>query len=291
MALDWSHVQIFLALAEAGSLNRAAPQLGLSQPTLGRQLVALEESLGQVLFERHSRGLSLTEAGQALLPAARRMREGAQELALALAARDQSLAGTVRLTASDIVSTYFLPPVLHALRQCYPEVQIELVVSNEQEDLQQRSADIALRMVRPEQEMLVARKLSEWPVGVFAHRDYIARRGLPQMGHVLEHDWLGYDRSDRMLRGFAAAGMPVPVSFFGLRCDNQVVVWEAMRAGMGLAVSAVALGERDPDVQQVLHDLPIEPLHLWLTAHRELRDTPRLRVIYDALAQAFARPF
>lgn len=291
MALDWSHVQIFLALAEAGSLNRAAPQLGLSQPTLGRQLVALEESLGQLLFERHSRGLSLTEAGQALLPAARRMREGAQELALALAARDQSLAGTVRLTASDIVSTYFLPPVLHVLRQRYPEVQIELVVSNEQEDLQQRSADIALRMVRPEQEMLVARKLSEWRVGVFAHRDYIARRGLPQMSTILEHDWLGYDRSDRMLCGFAAAGTPVPVSFFGLRCDNQVVIWEAMRAGMGLAVSAVALGERDPEVQQVLHELPIEPLHLWLTAHRELRDTPRLRVIYDALAQAFARPF
>ncbi|WP_428510358.1 LysR family transcriptional regulator [Roseateles sp.] len=290
MALDWSHVQIFLALAEAGSLNRAAPQLGLSQPTLGRQLVALEESLGQLLFERHSRGLSLTEAGHALLPAARRMREGAQELALALAARDQSLAGTVRLTASDIVSTYFLPPVLHALRQRYPEVQIELVVSNEQEDLQQRSADIALRMVRPEQEMLVARKLSEWRVGVFAHRDYIARRGLPQMSTILEHDWLGYDRSDRMLRGFAAAGTPVPVSFFGLRCDNQVVIWEAMRAGMGLAVGAVALGERDSEVQQVLHELPIEPLHLWLTAHRELRDTPRLRVIYDALATAFARP-
>jgi len=283
-------VQIFLTLAEAGSLNRAAPQLGLSQPTLGRQLVALEESLGQLLFERHSRGLSLTEAGHALLPAARRMREGAQELALALAARDQSLAGTVRLTASDIVSTYFLPPVLHALRQRYPEVQIELVVSNEQEDLQQRSADIALRMVRPEQEMLVARKLSEWPVAVFAHRDYIARRGLPQMGNVMEHDWLGYDRSDRMLRGFAAAGMPVPVSFFGLRCDNQVVIWESMRAGMGLAVSAVALGERDPAVQRVLPELLIEPLQMWLTAHRELRDTPRLRVIYDALATAFARP-
>jgi len=234
--------------------------------------------------------LSLTEAGHALLPAARRMREGAQELALALAARDQSLAGTVRLTASDIVSTYFLPPVLHALRQRYPEVQIELVVSNEQEDLHQRSADIALRMVRPEQEMLVARKLSEWPVAVFAHRDYIARRGLPQMGNVMEHDWLGYDRSDRMLRGFAAAGTPVPVSFFGLRCDNQVVIWESMRAGMGLAVSAVALGERDPAVQRVLPELLIEPLQMWLTAHRELRDTPRLRVIYDALATAFARP-
>jgi len=291
MALDWSQVQIFLALAEAGSLNRAAPMLGQSQPTLGRQLVALEESLGQLLFERHSRGLSLTEAGQALLPAARRMREGAQDLALALAARDQSLAGTVRLTASDIVSTYFLPPVLSEIRQRYPAVQIELVVSNEQEDLQQRSADIALRMVRPEQELLVARKLSEWPVGVFAHRDYIARRGLPQMSTVLEHDWLGYDRSDRMLRGFAAAGTPVQASFFGLRCDNQVVLWELMRAGMGLAVGALALGEREPQVQQVLPELAIEPLAMWLTAHRELRDTPRLRLVFDALASAFARPY
>ena len=291
MALDWSQVQIFLALAEAGSLNRAAPMLGQSQPTLGRQLVALEESLGQLLFERHSRGLSLTEAGQALLPAARRMREGAQDLALALAARDQSLAGTVRLTASDIVSTYFLPPVLSEIRQRYPAVQIELVVSNEQEDLQQRSADIALRMVRPEQELLVARKLSECPVGVFAHRDYIARRGLPQMSTVLEHDWLGYDRSDRMLRGFAAAGTPVQASFFGLRCDNQVVLWELMRAGMGLAVGALALGEREPQVQQVLPELAIEPLAMWLTAHRELRDTPRLRLVFDALASAFARPY
>jgi len=287
MALDWSQVQIFLALAEAGSLNRAAPLLGQSQPTLGRQLLALEQSLGQQLFERHSRGLSLTEAGRALLPAARRMREGAQELALALAAREQSLAGTVRLTASDIISIHFLPPVLRDLRQRHPEVQIELVVSNELEDLQQRSADIALRMVRPEQEMLVARKLGEWPVGVFAHRDYIARRGLPQMSTVLEHDWLGYDRSDLMLRGFAAAGTPVQASFFGLRCDNQVLLWEAMRAGMGLAVGALALAAREPLVQRVLPELPIEPLNMWLTAHRELRDTPRLRLVFDALAAAF----
>jgi DNA-binding transcriptional LysR family regulator len=290
MNLDWSQVQIFLALAEAGSINRAAPLLGQSQPTLGRQLQALEESLGRQLFERNSRGLRLTEAGLALLPAARRMREGAQELALALAARDKSLAGTVRLTASEVVGIYFLPSVLRDLRQRYPEVQIELVVSNEQQDLQQRSADIALRMVRPQQEALVARKLGEWPVGVFAHRDYIARRGVPLMGNLLEHAWLGYDRSDLMLRGFAAAGTPVPASFFGLRCDNHVMIWEAMRAGAGLAVGAVALGQRDPMLQRVLPELPIAPMGMWLTAHRELRDTPRLRVVFDALAAAFEAP-
>ncbi|MFY7865465.1 LysR family transcriptional regulator [Roseateles sp.] len=287
-SLDWSLLQTFLVLAETGSLNRAAPVLGQSQPTLSRQLAALEAALGQSLFERHARGLSLTPAGQALLPAAQRMREGAQELALALSAQDQSLAGTVRLTASEIVCAYFLPSVLSDLRQRHPEIQIELVASNEVENLLERSADIALRMVRPDQATLVARKLGDWPVGVFAHQDYLARHGMPTMDTVLSHQWLGYDRNDQMLRGFAAAGFAVQPDFFGFRCDNQVVVWEAMRAGMGLAVGALALAAREPDLVQVLPEIQIPALPMWLTAHRELRDTPRLRLVFDALAEAFS---
>ncbi len=287
-ALDWSLLQTFLALAETGSLSRAAPALGQSQPTLSRQLAALEAALGQSLFERHARGLSLTPAGQALLPAAQRMREGAQELALALSAQDQSLAGTVRLTASEIVCAYFLPPVLSDLRRRHPEIQIELVASNEVENLLERSADIALRMVRPEQATLVARKLGDWPVGVFAHQDYLARHGQPTLENVLQHQWLGYDRNPQMLRGFAAAGFAVGPEFFGFRCDNQVVVWEAMRAGMGLAVGALSLAQRESTLQQVLPELNIPALPMWLTAHRELRDTPRLRVVFDALAAAFS---
>jgi hypothetical protein len=105
---------------------------------------------------------------------------------------------------------------------------------------------------------------------------------------VLSHQWLGYDRNDQMLRGFAAAGFAVQPDFFGFRCDNQVVVWEAMRAGMGLAVGALALAARESDLVQVLPEIQIPALPMWLTAHRELRDTPRLRLVFDALAVAFS---
>lgn len=285
--LDWSLLQGFLVLAETGSLSRAAPLLASSQPTLSRQLALLEAQLGQALFERSPRGLRLTAAGQALLPAARRMREGAQDLALALAGQEQSLAGTVRITASEIVSTYLLPSVLTGLREAHPEIEIELVASNEVEDLIDRSADIAVRMVRPVQPTLVARKLADWPLGLFAHRRYIERHGLPTATTMADHHWLGYDRSDQLLRGFAAAGLAVDRHFFSLRCDSQVVVWESVRAGLGISVGMVQLAACDPDLLQVLPEVPVPPLPVWLTAHRELRDTPRLRRVFDALAAAW----
>ena len=282
--LDWSQVQIFLGLAEAGSLSRAVAVLGQSQPTLSRQLTALEATLGQSLFERHPRGLSLTAAGQALLPAARRMREGAQELSLALAAREKNLAGTVRITASEIVCCYFLPEFLAQLRLEHPEIQLEVVASDEVENLLERSADIALRMVRPEQGMLVARKLADWPLGLYAHRRYLARHGVPTVATLAQHHWLGFDRADQLLRGFAAAGFAVEREFFCLRSDSHVAMWEAMRAGCGIAVGLQSLAARDVNLQQVLPEMAIPPLPLWLTAHRELRDTPRLRLVFDALA-------
>lgn len=287
---DWSSLQLFLVLAEAGSLGRAVNLLGQSQPTLSRQLALLEERLGQTLFERHARGLRLTSAGEHLLPAARRMREAAQEFALALATREQNLAGTVRLTASEVFCAHFLLPVLKELRERHPEIQIELVASNEIENLLERSADIALRMVRPEQPALVARRLMDFPMGFYAHRSYLDRFGSPTQATMDRHQWLGFDRSTQMLRGFAQAGFQVGREFFGLRCDNQLVVWESVRAGMGIGVGPDALAARDPDLVRVLPEINIPPLPLWLTAHRELRDTPRLRLVFDHLAGAFAAP-
>jgi DNA-binding transcriptional LysR family regulator len=285
--LDWSLLQTFLVLAETGSLSRAAPLVASTQPTLSRQLALLEAQVGQSLFERSPRGLRLTGAGEALLPAARRMREGAQDLSLALAGREQSLAGTVRLTASEIVSTYLLPDVLRTLREAHPEIQIELVASNAVEDLRERSADIAVRMVRPAEPTLVARKLADWPLGFYAHRRYLEAHGVPSTSTMADHHWLGYDRSDQMLRGFREAGFAVEREFFSLRCDSQVVVWEAVRAGMGIGVGMHQLAARDPDLVPVLTELAVPSLPVWLTAHRELRDTPRLRLVFDTLAAAW----
>ncbi len=286
--IAWDQWQLFLALAEGGSTAAAARVLGQTQPTLSRQLQALEAALGRDLFERHPRGLRLTTAGQGLLPAARQMREAAQGLHLALAAHDDSLAGSVRLTASEIVSAHFLPRVLAPLQAAHPEIQIELVASNLNEDLLARSADIALRMVRPTEGALVARRLPDWPLGFFAHRDYLARRGLPRRETLAEHSWLGYDRSTQLIDGFRAAGFPVDASFFAWRCDNQLATWEALRAGMGIGIGLQALAARDPALVHVLHELAVPPLPMWLTAHRELRDTPRLRLVFDTLAAAWS---
>lgn len=288
--LDWSLLQSFLVLAETGSLSRAAPLLASTQPTLSRQLALLEAQIGHSLFERSPRGLRLTAAGEALLPAARRMREGAQDLTLALAGREQGLAGTVRLTASEIVSTYMLPDVLRALREAHPEIQIELVASDAVEDLRERSADIAVRMVRPAEPTLVARKLADWPLGFYAHRRYLDSHGQPTPATMADHHWLGYDRSDQLLRGFREAGFAIERDFFSLRCDSQAVVWEAVRAGLGIGVGMTQLAARDADLVQVLAEFAIPPLPVWLTAHRELRDTPRLRVVFDHLARAWAGP-
>ena len=285
---DWSLLRAFLVVAEAGSLSRAAAELDSSQPTLSRQMSELETQIGHALFERTRRGVRLTEAGEALRLPAQRMREHAREWSLAAAGRVTSLAGTVRVTASEMVSAYLLPEVLRDLREAHPEIQIELVPSDKVENLLEREADIALRMVRPTQAALVARKLADLPMHVYAHRDYLKAHGKPTMANFQSHQWVGFDRSDQMLRGFDAAGYSgVTREFFGFRCDNQIVAWQAVRAGIGLGVGLDVVARQAPELVRVLPEIQIPALPMWITAHRELRGTPRLKLVFEALVSAF----
>ena len=286
---DWALLRAFLEVAQAGSLSRAALALGSSQPTLSRQVAQLEAQLGHALFERTTRGVRLTEAGAALRVPVERMREQALQFGLVAAGRSQSLAGTVRVTASDVYSAYVLPPLLRALRESQPEIQIELVASDRIENLLERDADIALRTVRPRQTALVARRLADQPLGLYAHHDYLLAHGRPTAATLRQHAWVGYDRSDQMLRGFRAAGIAVDKTMFGFRCDNQIVAWQAVLAGLGIGVMAQRVAAEFAQVLRVLPKVAIAPMPLWITAHRELRGTPRLRVVFDALAQALAR--
>lgn len=285
-AWDWNLVQVFLALCESGSLGRAAAGLGLSQPTLSRRLAELESAWGQALFERTPRGLVPTAAALALRAPAQRMHEEAARLALAADGHARTLAGTVRLTASEVVTNFVLLPILRDLRQAQPQIQIELVPSDAEEDLLARDADIAVRMFRPRQDSLTVKRLADMPLGIYAHEDYLARRGLPQEDNLATHEWIGMDRSDQMLRGFAAAGHPVTREFFGLRCDSSVVAWNAVCAGLGIGVGLRQVAERNPGLVRVLDGVGIPPMQAWLAVHRELRGTPRLRVVFAALAAA-----
>lgn len=287
--LDWSLVQAFLAVAETGSLSAAARALGTSQPTLGRKVREVEAALGSELFSRHPKGLELTETGRAMLPAAQAMRDAAARMTLIAAGDDQRLEGSVRITASVVMSHFVLPPILTRLRQEEPGISIDLVASDSTENLLFREADIAVRMYRPSQLDMVTRHVTELSLGVYAAKSYLDRVGRPDsVEALLALDWVGYDRNDLMIRGMRAAGWPVTRDFFKLRTDDQAAHWQLVRAGGGVGVMQQAIGGRDPGVERLVPEVPLPTLPVWLTAHGALRKTPRVTRVWDVLAEALA---
>ena len=287
---DWSLARSFLAALEHGSLLGAARALHASQPTIGRHIAELEAQLGVTLFERTGRGLLPTAMALKLAESARAMEAGALALARSATGAQSAQAGTVRITASQPVACYLLPAVLGQLRTALPEIQIELVASNAVANLLRREADIALRMVAPDQSTLVARRIGKVTLGAYAHRDYLRRRGVPrEPADLLGHELLGSDRDEAILEGFAATGFPVGREQFQLRTDDIVAYWQAVRAGLGIGFVADFVARTDPAVAPLLPMLKISPLPVWLAVHREVRANARIRAVYDFLAQAVPR--
>ena len=284
---DWSLVRSFLAVLEKGSLLAASRDLQLSQPTIGRHVAELESQLGLVLFDRNGRGLLPTEAAYHLAESARIMQSGADQLARNVLGADLGASGTVRITASQPVSCYVLPPLLAQMRLSLPDVQVELVASNEVSNLLRREADIAVRMVQPQQASIIARRVGKVTLRACAHQDYLRRRGVPrQPNDLLAHDLIGGDRNDDTLKGFAAQGLVVGREQFAFRADDLIVVWQAVRAGLGVGFVSDYLIRSDPAVIPVLPKLKIEPLPVWLAVHKEIRTSKRIRAVYDFLADA-----
>ena len=285
-ALDWTHLQTFAAVADGGSLSEAARRLRSSQPTMGRHIRALEAELGAQLFERATGGFELTPTGAELLAHARDMSNAAIRFSLTAEGRSETIAGTIRITASEIVATYVLPDILTRLHQSEPDIEIELVASDRTENLLQREADIAIRMYRPTQNDVFTRKVGEMKIGMFAAHNYIERRGAPQsFDDFRDHDVVGYDRDDQIIRGFAAAGFEVGRRFFTFRCDNQVVCWRLVVAGFGIGFNQVEIGEAEPAVARLDIDTEMPTLPIWLTAHSELKTSHRVRRVFDFLAE------
>jgi DNA-binding transcriptional LysR family regulator len=285
-SLDWSLVQAFLAVAETGSLSGAARALGTSQPTLGRQIKAIEAQLGADLFIRQARGLALSETGAALIAPAQAMRAAAGQIALTAAGRTERLEGTVRITASMAVSLYHLPDIIAKIRMAEPNIAIELVSSDDTTNLLYREADIAVRMYRPTQLDLVTQHLGAVELSVFAAKSYLERRGTPvDPTDFVTHDFVGFDRNPAMVDGFHAAGVPVPRDFFKTRCDDNVVYWELVRAGCGIGFAQTSIGRNEPLVQELPYGDFVPNLDMWLTAHEAMRQTPRIRRVWDMLAE------
>jgi DNA-binding transcriptional LysR family regulator len=284
---DWALIRSFLAVLDAGSLMGAARRTGAQQPTLSRHVAELEAQLGAPLFERTGRGVSPTLAALAIADAARQMRDGADAVARALAGQRDQTSGTVRVTTSMVAATYLLPPLVAELHVQEPGIQIELLASNQLTNLLRRDADIAVRMVRPAQSSLVARKVASVGIGAYAHERYLQRAGTPREPNDLSrHTLIGYARDDTIERGFAALGLPLARESFALRTDDQVAYGRLVAEGAGIGFVAHYNVRHWPGVRRVLPMLAIPPLPCWLAVHREIRSSKVVRRVYDYLAEA-----
>jgi DNA-binding transcriptional LysR family regulator len=286
-SFDWSLMRSFLAMIERGSLLAAARQLGVSQPTLGRHVAELERQLGAVLFERTGRGLVATSAARSIADQARAMADNAEAIGRTLTGQSTQLSGSVRITASQTVATYLLPQLLAGFREREAGIAIDIIASNAIANLLRRDADIAVRMVRPTQASLVARRVGEVRIGAYARKDYLRRRGVPDNpSDLTRHNLIGLDRDDSIIRTFASFGHSIERDSFMIRSDDHLVLWQALCAGLGIGFAATWLADREPRLERVLPDLPTTRLPVWLTVHREIRASARIRALYDFMAGA-----
>ena len=288
-AIDWNQIRAFNATAVAGSLSAAARQLGLTQPTLSRQVLALEADLGLTLFERRGRKLVLTETGMEMLDRIRIMGDAADTLVLAASGRAQEIGGRVCISATDITAAYIFPEIVARIRSEAPQITIAIVASNEFSDLHRGEADIALRNVRPDRPGLVGRHIRDTEAGFFASEDWVARNGLPEgLADLAGAGVMGFD-DPRFSAFLREVGIPIATEDLRIVSESAVVIWEMVRRGMGVAVMMREVAERTPGVVNLLPDMVPIPVPLWLVTHQELQSSPRIRLVYAILADELAR--
>jgi DNA-binding transcriptional LysR family regulator len=284
----WDLYRSFLAVLRHGSLSAAAREVGATQPTVGRHIDQLEQAFGVSLFTRSPGGLAPTDAARALRAHAEAMESAAAALERAASGAASGDRGTVRIAASTIVGVEVLPPVLRRLRDEHPGLVLELALSNRVEDLLRRDADVAVRMVRPEQSALLARRIGEVRIALYATPDYARRHGLPRTVEAMaSHTLIGFDRDDLTVRGVDVGGIKVTRELFSLRCDNDLAQLAALRAGVGIAACHAPLA-RAAGLVPVLHEMVSFPLEIWVVMHEDLKASRPVRLVFDALAAGLA---
>ena len=276
---DWHLWRAFLAVLHGGSLSTAARDLNLTQPTLGRQIAALENALGTALFTRSTNGLRPTERALALVPQAEAMAAAAAGLLRAASGSEDTLLGTVRVAASEFVGGIILPPMLAGFRTVHPGIDVELSLSDRTVDLLRRDADLAVRNVAPTQAALVSRRIGDVPVRLFAHRDYVRAHGVPSGPEELANHTLLL-REEHAHKMSLLFGVDRP----GFRCNSELALQEALRAGYGIGYCHEAVGRRNPDLGPGLPDLVLAQVGIWLVMHEDLRRVNRIRALFDHLA-------
>ena len=289
ISFDWNQARSFLAVAEEGSLSAAATALKLTQPTITRQLAALEADLNVTLLERTGRTVSLTPAGLDLLDHVRAMAEGANMMSLAASGQSQDIEGKVRVTASEMTAVYLLPEILDQLSQMAPDLQLEIAADNSVRDLLLREADIAIRHMRPEQPNLIAKLACDQTMRFYAVDAYITRYGTPQQtGDMSDHQFVSFGDFERIVGYLKLVGLDLTQKNFRYASNSQLVEWEIARKGHAIAIMNDNIAAKFPEFEPVLTEIEPFSIPVWLVAHRELQTSRRIRLVFDILADAMA---
>lgn len=285
--LDWNQIRAFVETANGGSLSAAARKLGLTQPTLSRQVAAAEQQLGVPLFERVGKSMVITDAGLALLDPARAMAAAADELRVAASGHSDLVSGLVTVSAAETVAAYVVPSVLRRLRTTAPSLVVELVTSDWLSDLQRREADIALRHVQPTQSELISRRLRDGEAGFYASADWVRENGHPRDAQdAVRCSFVGFDRDDQYLQMLRLQGIELDAGHFSCYAQNTISQWALVQQGMGIGPMMNEIAGATPGVVRVLEDVPPIRFPIWIVTHRALRTSRRIRVVFDALVDA-----
>lgn len=285
--MDWNLARAFCATADTGSLSAAARRLGLTQPTLSRQVAALEASLGVTLFERIGKRLAITEAGLGLIEYARSMAAAADAMALAATGRAEDVSGQLCISATDAIAAYVLPEIVDRIRKTAPQISIAVLSTNTLSDLRRREADIAIRHVRPTEPELIGRLITETTAHFYAAKRWVKKYGEPAVvADLARGDLLAFEDAERFSTHLQVEGISLSAENFWITSANSVVIWEMVKRGLGVGMMLREIGERTPDVVRLLPDLPGIKVPIWLVTHRELRTSLRVRLVFDILAEA-----
>lgn len=282
---DWQWWQYFLAIAEQGSLSKAAEVLGVSQPTLSRQLLAMETKLAQSLFNRSTQGLTLTAFGAELLEECQQMQNSAERLQRLAQGKAQNLTGRIRLSVNEMIAHYYLPMLLPDFMDSYPELSVEIDVSNRASSLDKRDADVAIRMFPPTQLDLIARRLFDLPLGFYASRGYLEKHGTPESPEQLfQHRLLGYDRDKQFEDGARQMNWALKNEDFRFRTDFMPLHLEVARCGGGIVATHQTLCE-SVGLVPVNIGIELPKLPIYLVCHRDVQHNKAIRVLMDFLSE------
>jgi DNA-binding transcriptional LysR family regulator len=286
---QWDDVRFFLSVARSGSLSAAARVLGVGHVTVGRRVALLEKRLGVTLLNRTPDGFATTSAGEAILQQCAAMESAALDIERAAAGRDSLVTGSVRVTTTEALAYLLVGPIIAALRQTHPDLQIDLNVGVRSLDIARRESDLAIRLARPAASELVCRKLGEVGFSLYASQRYLAKLGIPKRGQGLG----GYD-----LITFTGAPAATSPFFMGesldgarvaVRCDNPLIQLKAAANEAGIAELACFLGDCSPDLVRVWPNEPPARRTAWLVIHQDMRRSARIRVVSASIGEAFRR--